>query len=218
MKGSEKIRIINVSEVPLTLNGQVKFMIANVLAATLASYLYGFTTNQIVQSLQSFIPSYEQTPGRMNMFECRSFNVMVDYAHNPHGYSAVEDYLKQVTAKRKVGIISGIGDRRDEDIKECALIAGRMFDHVIIRQEHDLRGRTEEQINSLLIDGLSCCEKQVTHEYVAEETEAIRHALEHAHEGDLIVALTDQITPVVNVIREYQAKEEREHASHYQSA
>lgn len=218
MKGHKKIRIIDVANVPLTIGGKVKFMIANALAATLAAHLWGFTTRQITQSLQNFVPGYEQTPGRMNMFEFRKFNVMVDYAHNPHGYAAVEDYLKHITAKRKVGIISGLGDRRDEDIKECAVIAGRMFDHVIIRQEHDLRGRTEEDINRLLLDGLNCCEKSVTHEYVAEETEAIRHAIEIAEEGDFIIALTDQIIPVVSVIKEYLAKEERDQSLMYQSA
>jgi cyanophycin synthetase len=217
-KGHKKIRIIDVADVPLTMGGKVKFMIANALAATLAAHLWGFTTRQITQSLQSFVPGYEQTPGRMNMFEFRRFNVMVDYAHNPHGYAAVEDYLKHVSVKRKVGIISGIGDRRDEDIKECAFIAGRMFDHVIIRQDNDLRGRTAEDINQLLLEGLNCCEKQVTHEYVAEETEAIRHAIEVAEDGDFIVALTDQITPVVNVIKEHLAREDKEQSMLYQSA
>jgi cyanophycin synthetase len=40
-----------------------------------------------------------------------------------------------VQATKKIGIIAGVGDRRDEDIKECK-IAGRMFDHIIIRQEN----------------------------------------------------------------------------------
>jgi len=217
-KGHKKVRIIDVSDVPLTMGGKVKFQIANAMAATLAAYLWGFTTRQITNSLQSFVPSFEQTPGRMNMFEFRRFNVMVDYAHNPHGYAAVEDFMNNVNAKRKVGIISGIGDRRDEDIKDCALIAGRMFDHVIIRQDKDLRGRSEEDISRLLLDGLNCCEKVVTHEYVAEETEAIRHAIENAEDGDFIVALTDRITDVVSVIKENLAKEEKENAMLYQSA
>ena len=216
-RGNKKTRIIDVSHVPLTMGGKVKFMIANAMAATLAAYLWGFTTKQITQSLQSFAPGYEQTPGRMNLFEFRRFNVMVDYAHNPHGYSAIEDYLKNVNVKRKVGIISGIGDRRDEDITECAMIAGRMFDHVIIRQDKDLRGRAGEEINQLLVDGLNCCGKMVTHEYVEEETEAIRHAIENAEEGDFIIALTDQIVPVVGVIKEHLAKEEKESLL-YQSA
>jgi cyanophycin synthetase len=52
----------------------------------------------------------------------------------------------------KDGIIAGIGDRRDEDIRECATIAARMFDHIIIRQEY-LRGRTEEEIINLILEG-----------------------------------------------------------------
>jgi hypothetical protein len=41
-KGEWKIRIERATHVPLTLGGKAKFMIANVLAATLASYLWGF--------------------------------------------------------------------------------------------------------------------------------------------------------------------------------
>jgi cyanophycin synthetase len=43
--------------VPLTLGGKAKFMITNVLAATLASYVWGFKTEDISLSLQTFIPS-----------------------------------------------------------------------------------------------------------------------------------------------------------------
>jgi cyanophycin synthetase len=56
-----------------------------------------------------------------------------------------------VDATKKIGIIAGIGDRRDEDIRECATIAARMFDHIIIRQEKYLRGRTEEEIINLIL-------------------------------------------------------------------
>lgn len=218
IKGSRRTRVINVANVPLTLGGKVRFNIANAMAAALAAYLWGFTARQIAHGLETFVPSYEQTPGRLNHFEFSRYNVIVDYAHNPHGYSAMEDYLKNVTAGRKVGIISGVGDRRDEDIKECALIAGRMFDHVIIRQDDDLRGRTEEDITRLLLEGLNCCEKHVTYEMVYEEASAIRHAMEHAVEGDLIVALTDKIDRVVAVVKEFQAREDAEAQRMRQSA
>jgi cyanophycin synthetase len=59
-KGEWKIRIERATHVPLTLGGKAKFMIANVLAATLASYV--FKTEDISLSLQTFIPSM-QTPG-----------------------------------------------------------------------------------------------------------------------------------------------------------
>lgn len=210
IQNGEKVRIASVQNVPLTRGGEIKFMVANALASTLGAYLWGFTPLQIAAALQNFIPGYDLTPGRMNLFELRRFNVLVDYAHNPHGYTAVEDYIQNINARRKVGIISGVGDRRDEDIRECAAIAGRMFDHIIIRQEADLRGNTEEKITRLLLEGLNGNTKQVTYEIIPDEAEAIQHALTIAEEGDFIIALTEQITTVVNVIQDYKAKEERD--------
>ena len=137
-KGDWKIRVERATHIPLTMNGKAKFMIANVLAATLSAYLYGFKTEGIKLSLATFIPSAAQTPGRMNMFEFSKFKVLIDFAHNPTSYLGIEDYLSSVDATRKIGIISGVGDRRDEDIRECAKIAARMFDHIIIRQEKHL--------------------------------------------------------------------------------
>ena len=122
-KGDWKIRVERASHIPLTMNGKAKFMIANVLAATLSAYLYGFKTEGIKLSLATFIPSAAQTPGRMNVFEFSKFKVLIDFAHNPTSYRGIEDYLGSIDATRKIGIISGVGDRRDKDIKECAVIA-----------------------------------------------------------------------------------------------
>lgn len=202
-KGGWKIRIEKASHVPLTLGGKAKFMIANVLAATLTSYLWGFKTEDISLSLQTFIPGAAQTPGRMNIFEFKNFKVLIDFAHNPAGYQAVEDYLSNVEATKKIGIIAGVGDRRDEDIRECAAIAARMFDHIIIRNEKHLRGRTEENINGLLLEGFAASGRQVTHEVIPKETEAIRHAIDNASEGSFIIALSDVVTNAIDVVQGY---------------
>lgn len=202
-KGGWKIRIEKASHVPLTLGGKAKFMIANVLAATLTSYLWGFKTEDISLSLQTFIPGAAQTPGRMNIFEFKNFKVLIDFAHNPAGYQAVEDYLSNIEATQKIGIIAGVGDRRDEDIRECATIAARMFDHIIIRNEKHLRGRTEENINGLLLEGFAASGRQVTHEVIPKETEAIRHAIDNVQEGSFIVALSDVVTNAIDVVQGY---------------
>ncbi|MFV8364624.1 cyanophycin synthetase [Flavobacterium sp. ZT3P35] len=206
-KGEWKIRIERASHVPLTLGGKAKFMIANVLAATLASYLWGFKTEDISLSLQTFIPSAAHSPGRMNIFEFKKFKVLIDFAHNASGYAGVEDYLQSVQATKKIGIIAGVGDRRDEDIKECAKIAGRMFDHIIIRQEKHLRGRTEAEINKLLLEGISESGRPVTHEIIPKEVEAIKHAINCAEEGSFITALSDVVTNAIEIVQEYLDKE-----------
>lgn len=214
----DRTRIINVEDVPLTQGGKVKFMIANALTAALAAYKSGFTPMQIAAAMKTFMPGADSTPGRMNLFEFRRFKVMVDYAHNPHGFEAIEDYLKNVSARKKIGVIAGVGDRRDEDIKECAVIAARMFDHVIIRQDKDLRGRTCDDINRLLLDGLKQTNPAITYEMIEDEKEAMHHALNIADEGDFVVELTEAITDVIGVIKEHLAKEEKEAEAHVQSA
>ena len=209
-KGEWKIRVERATHVPLTLGGKAKFMIANVLAATLAAYLQGFKTEDISLSLQTFIPSAAQTPGRMNIFEFKKFKVLIDFAHNPAGYRGVEEYLSSVEATKKIGIIAGVGDRRDEDIKECATIAARMFDHIIIRQEKHLRGRTEEEINNLIMEGIAASGKTVTHEIITKEVEALKHAINSAEDGSFITALSDVITNAIEVVQDYLDKENEE--------
>lgn len=206
-KGEWKIRIERATHVPLTLGGKAKFMIANVLAATLASHLWGFKTEDISLSLQTFIPSPALTPGRMNIFEFRKFKVLIDFAHNASGYKGVEEYLQSVEATKKIGIIAGVGDRRDEDIKECAKIAARMFDHIIIRQEKHLRGRTEEEIINLIMEGISESGRSVTHEIIPKEVEAIKHAINCAEEGSFITALSDVVTNAIDIVQQYLDKE-----------
>ncbi len=206
-KGEWKIRVERATHVPLTMDGKARFMIANTLAATLAAYIYGFQTEAISLSLRTFIPGAAQTPGRMNIFTFKRFKVLIDFAHNPAGYRGIEEFLKSVDANKKIGIIAGVGDRRDEDIRECAKIAGRMFDHIIIRQEKHLRGRTEEEINNLILEGIAQSDRNVTHEIITKETDAIKHAMNSAEEGTFITALSDVVDNAIDIVQQYLDKE-----------
>lgn len=209
-KGEWKIRIEKASRVPLTMGGKAKFMIANVLAATLASYLWGFKTDDISLSLKTFIPGAAQTPGRMNIFRFRKFNVLIDFAHNPAGYLAIEDFMSNVEATQKIGIIAGVGDRRDQDITECAMIAARMFDHIIIRQEKHLRGRTDSNINELIVKGFEESGRKPTYEMIPLETDALKHAMDNVKEGGYVVALSDVVANAIEVVQGYLDKENEE--------
>ena len=206
-KGEWKIRIERVKNIPITMEGKAKFMIANVLAASLAAYVYGFEIPNIALALTTFIPSAQLTPGRLNIFNFKNFKVMIDFAHNPAGYEAIEDFLKSVEANKKIGIISGVGDRRDNDIREIGKIAGRMFDHIIIRNEKHLRGRPEEEINGLIIEGIQEANRNISYECIPKEIDALKHAMSLAEEGTFITALSDVINNAIELVQEYQNKE-----------
>lgn len=206
-KGEWKFRVEKASNIPLTFGGRVSFMIANVLAATLASYSYGFTIDDIKTNLETFIPSAAQTPGRMNIFEFRDYKVLIDFAHNPDGFKGIKEFLSSIESPYKIGIITGTGDRRDNDIREMGRISAEMFDHIIIRQDKFLRGRKAEEIVQLLVEGIQQHDPKQSYEYIPKEVEALKHALSLAKPGTFITALSDVIDNAIELVQNYQARE-----------
>ncbi len=206
-KGDWKIRVQRTIMIPLTFGGTVPFMIQNVLAATLASFLWGFKTEDIQTSLQTFIPSAAQTPGRMNIFEFKDFRFMIDFAHNPDGFIGIKAFLSHIDSPLKIGIIAGTGDRRDSDIREIGKLSAEMFDYVILRQEKHLRGRTEQNILDLLIEGIHSVDPNKQFEVVPKEIEAIKYAMSMAKPGAFIVALSDVVDNAIETVQNYQEQE-----------
>ena len=200
MKGDWSILVENVVNIPLTFSGRARFMIQNVLAATLAVFLKDVSLADIKIGLQTFAPSAALTPGRMNLFQFKEFTVMLDYAHNPAGIKALGEFLSQTDSFPKVGIISGTGDRRDEDIVELGRISATFFDELIIRQDPELRGRTFEEIGKLLKTGIRAVDKKTKITEAPNEREAILTAVQQAVKGSFIVVLSDEIQNSLQLI------------------
>jgi len=208
-KGMWKIRVDKVINIPLTFSGKAVFMIQNILPAVIAGFVNGFKVEDIRLALETFIPSPTQTPGRMNMFQFKHFEVMVDYAHNPAGFYAIARFLERVEAKPKVGIIAGVGDRRDEDIVQLGSIAAQMFDEVVIRQDKNLRGRTEQEIIDLMMEGIRGVDPAKKVKVIRKEPEAIEYAIKNAQKGSFITICSDVVPDALEQIMKY--KEEEDH-------
>jgi cyanophycin synthetase len=206
-KGDWKIRVQRAGQIPITFGGTVPFMIENVLAATLATYLWGFKTEDIKTSLQTFIPSASQTPGRMNIFDFKDFKFMVDFAHNPDGYNGIKEFLKHIDSPQKVGLISGTGDRRDDDLRELGRIAATMFDHILLRQENHTRGRTKENIIGLMLEGMQEVKPDISYEIIGSDTDPIAYAISLAKPGAFITTLSDAVDNAVEIVQNFQEKE-----------
>lgn len=208
-KGNWKLRVDKVVNIPLTFGGKAVFMIQNVLPAILTAFIRNFKMEDIRLALETFIPSPVQTPGRMNMFQFRKFTVMVDYAHNPAGFQAIARFLEKVEAKPKVGIIAGVGDRRNEDIIGLGQLAAKMFDEVIIRQDRNLRGRTEQEIIDLMLQGIKSVNESKSVKVIPKESEAIDYALNHARKGSFIVICSDVVPDALQQVMQYKEQEEK---------
>lgn len=209
LKGGWKMRIEKVLNIPLTFNGKAEFNIQNVIAATLAAYLNDFKIEDIRLALQTFVPSPAQTPGRMNMFNFKNFNVLIDYAHNAHGMQAIGKFVSKVDAAKKVGIVAGVGDRRDEDTIALGEEAAKVFDEIIIRQDRNLRGKGEQEIIDLIVKGIKNVDPAKTIHVIKKETEAIDFAIKNASKGSFITIISDVVPDALDQVLKYKEEEEK---------
>jgi cyanophycin synthetase len=209
-KGEWKMRVAKAINVPLTFEGKALFMIQNVLPAVLTGYISGFSIEDLKVSIESFIPSPAQTPGRLNMFRFKEFNLLLDYAHNPAGLRALHEMIKKMKGAPKVGMIAGIGDRRPEDNREIGAVAAEMFDEIIIRQDKHLRGKTEEELIEMIHAGIKSVDPDKKVTIIPSEKEAITYAITKAKKGSLLVFCTDVVPDALNLVMSFKEKESKE--------
>ena len=206
-RGEWKMRVMHVDYIPITYGGKAEFMIQNVLGAILAANIQGVSIEDMKAALESFIPSAAQTPGRLNMFEFKNFKILLDYAHNPAGMRALQKFTDKIEASVKIGIIAGIGDRREEDNNEIGKVAAEMFDEIIIRQDKRLRGKTEDELIKMLHDGIKQHDPNKKVTIIPSERDAIIFAVENALPGSLIVLSSDVIPEALDLVKELKEKE-----------
>ncbi|MDB5253722.1 MAG: cyanophycin synthetase [Flaviaesturariibacter sp.] len=209
VKGNWKVRVMPVKDIPITYGGKAKHNIANVLPAVLATYLFKeISIEDIRQALQTFIPSSSQTPGRLNFFQLKKCTYLVDFAHNPHGLQLLCDFIEQLDYPQKIGVITGTGDRRDEDIRELGTIAARYFDEIIIRRDKNLRGRSEEEIFGLIREGIDSVNSSIPVHVIPSEDAALTEAYEKSQDGALITVMCDSVTGTIDKIKAIKEREE----------
>ena len=184
---------IPLADVPITFNGTIGFQVENTMAAVAAAWAAGVDWDAIRRGLLSFTTDSHNAPGRFNIFKYRGATVIADYGHNPDAMLALVQAVDAMPAKRRSVVISGAGDRRDQDIREQTEILGKAFDDVILYQDACQRGRADGEVLGLLRQGLEGASRtrnidQITGEFIAIDT-----AMDRLQDGDLCLILVDQV-------------------------
>ncbi|MGJ5672053.1 MAG: cyanophycin synthetase [Nostochopsis sp.] len=201
LKGDWTHRIERAENIPLTMGGRAPFMIANALASSLAAFVQNVSIEQIRSGLNTFRASVSQTPGRMNLFNLGNFHALVDYAHNPHSYEALGSFVRNWTNGDRIGVIGGPGDRRDQDFVTLGKLSAEIFDHVIIKEDDDTRGRARGSAAELIIQGIKQVNPNYEYEAILDETQAINKALDIAPENSLVVILPESVNRAIKLIK-----------------
>jgi cyanophycin synthetase len=207
-KGNWKIRVMAVKDIPITFEGKALHNIQNCLPAVLATYLFrDITIEDIRSALSSFLPSSSQTPGRLNFFHFKNFSVLADFAHNPHGLKLLCDFVSKLGYPKNIGLISGTGDRRDEDIRELGEISAGYFDEIIIRCDKNLRGRTAQEIIDLLKQGIEKVNPNIPVMIIPDENKALEHIYANHEPGVLYTIMCDVVAGALDKLRELKERE-----------
>ncbi len=191
-EGSWRERVA-LRDVPLTRNGSIGFQVENAMASVAAAWGVGLDWSVIRAGLASFVNDADNAPGRFNVMDYRGATVIADYGHNPDAMRALVAAVEGMPAQRRSVVISGAGDRRDEDIREQTQILGEAFDDVILYQDACQRGREDGEVIGLLRQGLQGARRTTRVDEIRGEFVAIDTALERLQPGDLCLVLVDQV-------------------------
>ena len=163
------------------------------MAAVAAAWAVEVPWDAIRLGLATFVSDSASTPGRFNLMPYKGATVIADYGHNPDAMNALVDAVSALPAKRRSVVISGAGDRRDEDIVNQTRILGAAFDSVVLYQDACQRGREDGEVLALLRQGLEGATRAGDVEEIRGEFIAIDHALSKLKPGDLCLILIDQV-------------------------
>ena len=181
--------------IPATLEGRATHNVQNAMFAAAMAFSLGIKLDAIRQGLRTFDSTFFQAPGRMNVFNEHPFKVLFDYGHNAHAVGMMADLAVRLDVSgRRIVVLAGPGDRRDEDLVAIAnAVAGR-FDHYICRRDDNLRNRAGDEVPRIQAQALRAAgvpDSAIS--IIPDEQEAIETALRMGEPGDLLLIFADAL-------------------------
>ena len=182
--------------IPATLEGRALHNVQNAMFAASMAFSLGIKLDAIRQGLRTFDATFFQAPGRMNVFNEHPFKVLFDYGHNAHAVAVMADLAQRLDVTgRRIVVMAGPGDRRDEDLRAIARAVAGRFDHYICRRDDNLRGRAEDEVPRIQAQELEAQGVSGTSiSIIPDEQEAIDAAMRMGRQGDLVLIFADALT------------------------
>ena len=182
--------------IPATLEGRAIHNVQNAMFAAAMAFSLGMKLDAIRQGLRTFDSTFFQAPGRMNVFNEHPFKVLFDYGHNAHAVGVMADLAQRLDVQgRRIVVLAGPGDRRDEDLIAIARASAGRFDHYICRRDDALRERGPDEVPRIQAAALrEAGVPDAAISIIPDEQEAIEAALNMGQPGDLVLIFADQLT------------------------
>ncbi len=203
--GETDLWMADLAMLPVVMNGAAVFQISNLLATVAACRAFGVEQDVLLKGLKSF-SSCANNPGRANVYRLNGGHVMVDYGHNSDAFDAICRMAAKWHDRKVTGVIGVPGDRDDAVIDRAARVAAQGFNRVIVREDHDLRGRKPGDVANILCRAIRETSPGMNCEVVLDEIEALRRAVSEMEKGEVIVHFYEKLQPVQTALQEMKAQ------------
>jgi cyanophycin synthetase len=183
--------LLAVAEAALTLNGAARHNIANLMAGLAAVDLLKLPRARSLAAARDFGADPADNAGRLTPVHGFPCEVVVDFAHNKHGFAAIADVLeRRGPAGRKTCVVTlNAGRLSDDTVRDAVEALAPAFDRFFTYNGGPLHKRRPE-LAAVLAQGLIAAgvpEPQVTAE--PDQFLAIRQAIAASEPGDLVMIL-----------------------------
>jgi len=156
------------------------FSVYNSLTAIAVCRHFGVPVEKITAALKT-----AKVKGRIEMIKVsETFTLMIDYAHNAMSLESLLTTLKAYQPKRLVCLFGCGGNRSKARRYEMGEVSGNLADLTIITSDNPRFEEPQDIINDIK-RGISKTDGNYVE--VIDRKEAIRYAIDHAQEGDVIV-------------------------------
>ncbi|MGV8942555.1 cyanophycin synthetase [Thermomonas sp.] len=182
--------------IPATLEGRALHNVQNAMVAAAMAFSLGIKLDAIRHGLRTFDTTFFQVPGRMNVYNEHPFKVLMDYGHNAHAVGVMAELAQRLDVTgRRIVVLAGPGDRRDEDLRAIAEVVAGKFDHYICRRDDSLRGRDGDEVPRIMakaLQGAGVPGDAISQ--IPDEQQAVDNALKMGNTGDLVLVFADALT------------------------
>ncbi len=201
--------------IPATMEGRALHNVQNAMVAAAMAFSLGIKLDAIRQGLRTFDTTFFQAPGRMNVYNEHPFKVLMDYGHNAHAVGMMADLAQRLDVTgRRIVVLTGPGDRRDEDLRAIAEAVAGKFDHYVVRRDDSLRGRDGDEVPRIISRALqSGGVAESAMSIIPDEQEAVDAALRMGQPGDLLLVFADALTRTWKQIIKFQPEGDMAKAS-----
>jgi cyanophycin synthetase len=183
--------VVKVADLPITYNGTARHNIQNAMAALAAVEQIGLEITRIRDAAMSFSATPDCNTGRLNRIDGFPFTVILDYAHNKHGFEALAAFASASFAgRRKICVVTMNAGRNTDDtaLDAMSVLAGTFDDYVTC--SHRAAKKRREGFGEVLRQGLVSSGVHEDRILVRDdEEEAVRAAMDMANPGDLVMIL-----------------------------